>query len=93
MNAELFAVADAQLRAARASAPTNTETNLFDTQLTTLTLVRELWAEVETLRIVAYRLRRRVSTTCRSIIQTQQMVQTLSASRVITNAGRTRYPS
>jgi hypothetical protein len=55
MNAELFVVADAQLRAARASAPTNTERIFFDTQLTTLTLVRELWAEVETLRFVAYR--------------------------------------
>jgi len=78
MNAELFAVADAQLRAARASAPTNTERIFFDTQLTTLTLVRELWAEVETLRIVAYRYDEESRRLVDRITQTQQMVQTLS---------------
>lgn len=78
MNAELFAVADAQLRAARASAPTNTERIFFDTQLTILTLVRELWAEVETLRIVAYRYDEESRRLADRIIQTQQMVQTLS---------------
>lgn len=78
MNAELFAVADAQLRTARASAPTNTERIFFDTQLTTLTLVRELWAEVETLRIVAYRYDEESRRLADRIIQTQQMVQTLS---------------
>lgn len=78
MNAELFAVADAQLRAARASAPTNTERIFFDTQLTTLTLVRELWAEVETLRIVAYRYDEESRRLVDRITQIQQMVQTLS---------------
>jgi len=78
MNAELFAVADAQLRAARASAPTNTERIFFDTQLTILTLVRELWAEVETLRIVAYRYDEESRRLVDRITQTQQMVQTLS---------------
>ena len=78
MNAELFAVADAQLRAARASVPTNTERIFFDTQLTTLTLVRELWAEVETLRIVAYRYDEESRRLADRITQTQQMVQTLS---------------
>lgn len=78
MNAELFAVADAQLRAARASAPTNTERIFFDTQLTILTLVRELWAEVETLRIVAYRYDEESRRLADRITQTQQMVQTLS---------------
>lgn len=78
MNAELFAVADAQLRAARASASTNTERIFFDTQLTILTLVRELWAEVETLRIVAYRYDEESRRLADRITQTQQMVQTLS---------------
>jgi len=78
MNAELFAVADAQLRAARASASTNTERIFFDTQLTILTLVRELWAEVETLRIVAYRYDEESRRLVDRITQTQQMVQTLS---------------
>lgn len=78
MNAELFAVADAQLRAARALAPTNTERIFFDTQLTILTLVRELWAEVETLRIVAYRYDEESRRLVDRITQIQQMVQTLS---------------
>lgn len=78
MNAELFAVADAQLRAARASAPTNTERIFFDTQLTMLTLIREIGAEVETLRIVAYRYDEESRRLADRITQTQQMVQTLS---------------
>jgi septal ring factor EnvC (AmiA/AmiB activator) len=55
MNAEQFAVTDAMLRSAIVSASTHNEKVFFEAQLAMLELIRQMWSELESMRIIIER--------------------------------------